>query len=207
MKLEITLGCGLTRPDSVGKSPADGIYIEVGSYHFELRRQRRHELKSDHWEGEARHWWQSERQGIYDTLFLPIGRLCVDGFRSRQSYAEYCGVPYLSVDWILDEFDSSFNDLAVASLKYHLELSVACNEHNRDRYEDLMKRLTEEEPTFTKEESDLVFAKEGGFFTPEADTPAGRSVFADYRDREKAYLERIRQARHDFVDIMPELWS
>lgn len=122
------------------------------------------------------------------------------------------GPKYLrSIDWILDEFDSSFNALAIASLRYHLDWSVCCNEDRREKYEDIIARLTERQPTFTDEElailhppgstwkDDLRLINES---IPERD-----AVYKAYWQRQEEYDQRLAQARHDFVDIMPYLWS
>lgn len=129
-----------------------------------------------------------------------------------KSYRELVGAPkYLeNLDWILDEFDSSFNDLASASLRYHLDFSVCDNEERRDLYEDLIKRLNEEHPEFTDEELGIIHARDTGNLMTDINrenTPEEKAVYDAYWKREEEYHERIKQARHDFVDVMRGLWS
>jgi len=111
----------------------------------------------------------------------------------------------------LDEFDASFNELACASLKYHLEYSVARNEDQRPVYEDLITRLSEPAPDVcdTPEKRAVYLAHEqidsrnARITTP----PAVREIYDNYWEREHAYQARIQQARHDFIDILRQLWS
>ncbi|AZS07403.1 hypothetical protein PBI_DUKE13_63 [Mycobacterium phage Duke13] len=128
------------------------------------------------------------------------------------------GPDYLrNLNWILDEFDSSFNDLATASLRYHLEYSVCDNEDQRERYEDIIARLNEPCPKYTEEEEVILHPpgrERGDDFELRGDgavifksSPERRDVYAAYRQREEEWLARVDQARHDFVDIMRYLWS
>ena len=129
------------------------------------------------------------------------------------------GPRYLkNLDWILDEFDSSFNDLAIASLRYHLDFSVCDNESRRDVYEDLIARLGEKPPTFTDEEmavlhppgwdlKDEFEEMPDGSFVMKESRPEVRVIHERHWQREDEYRERIKQARHDFVDVMGSLWS
>lgn len=139
-----------------------------------------------------------------------------------KTYAELVEFPY-SLNWVIDEFDSSFNELAVASLRYHLDHSVACNEERREQWEALIERLSESYESFTDEEMDVLERAEqevGDLFQPvynddgtvkhyklRESTPAEKSVYDAERARELAYHERIQQARKDFVDVLPWLWS
>ncbi|MFC4128895.1 hypothetical protein [Nocardia rhizosphaerae] len=136
-----------------------------------------------------------------------------------KSYRELTGLPPMSIDWILDEFDSSFNDLAIASLRYHMDYSVCvCPDERRAKYEDLIDRLSERDPLFTEEELTILYPPgrkreddyeqlPDGSYRRRPSTPEQQAVFDVSRERTAAYDERIRQARHDFVDIMRELWS
>ncbi|AID58882.1 hypothetical protein PBI_GAIA_63 [Mycobacterium phage Gaia] len=128
------------------------------------------------------------------------------------------GPEYLrNLNWILDEFDSSFNDLAIASLRYHLDYSVCDNEDNRERYEDVIARLSEESPTFTDEEMAILqppgwspkddFEYVDGRMLLKRANSAQEAIYKAFHQREDEYRERIQQARHDFVDLMPMLWS
>lgn len=128
------------------------------------------------------------------------------------------GPKYLrNLNWIIDEFDSSFNDLAIASLRYHLDYSVCDNEHRRPVYEDLIFRLSLREPTFTDEEMAILHPP-GWTFEDDVERRDGRTylkpasgevaaIYEAQRKREDEYYEQMDQARHDFVDIMRALWS
>jgi hypothetical protein len=139
-----------------------------------------------------------------------------------KSYRELVGAPkYLeNLDWIIDEFDSSFNDLAVASLRYHMDHAVTyCDPEMRAKYQDLIDRLLEPAPGTTEDESaaidtwdlfgDLMYGADGGVVgravteCPEAASEA----FDSWRARCEEWENRQLRARHDFVDIMRELWS
>jgi hypothetical protein len=128
------------------------------------------------------------------------------------------GPKYLkNLNWILDEFDSSFNDLAIASLRYHLDFSVCDTSAQRDVYEDLIARLGEAPPEFTDEEmavlhppgwrrSDDFEERDGHIYLKES-TPEEKAIYEAHWKLEDEYHARINQARHDFVDIIGNLWS
>ena len=129
-----------------------------------------------------------------------------------KSYRELVEAPeYLeNLDWIIDEFDSSFNDLACATLRYHLDFSVCDNEERRDLYEDLIERLNEDPVEFTDEEIEIIHARDSGDLTVDINresTPGEKAAYDAYWKREEEYHARIAKARHDFVDIMRYLWS
>lgn len=161
--------------------------------------------------------WVSRSRTKAVELRVPLSKRWQLWFSTPgKSYLTLVGAPkYLrDVDWILDEFDSSFNELAAASLRYHLDYSVCDNEDRRTQYEDLIKRLTEPEPDTTDEESaaiatwhPLTQQDEKGRHTLTECPPAAAAAFDTWQSREEAWRARIDQARHDFVDIMRNLWS
>ena len=116
-----------------------------------------------------------------------------------------------SINWILDEFDSSFNDLAIASLRYHLDWSVCDKSRYRDVYEDLIERLSERSPRFTPEELAVLHVPgrtvEEDFLSLNEPNPERDAIYERHWQREDEYHARINKARHDFVDIMGGLWS
>lgn len=150
-------------------------------------------------------------------LRIPLSKhwqVIVDG--RGKSYLELVDGPkYLTnTDWILDEFDSSFNDLAIASLRYHMDHAVTyCNDERRKQYQDLVDRLAERRPRFTAAEMDVLhppgeeFDIERELQRISEDDPVRDAIYAAQRERENAYHDRIRQARHDFIDVLPGLWS
>ncbi len=218
--LGIKLECGFGWATDHGIKPERvGVKVWLGNYRFELRRRAEHEVPKEYWEGESRHGWQVERDGLYETSYLPLGRWCVDGFHNLKTYAEAVGVDNLHLDWILDEFDSSFNELAAGSLKYHMDYAVTyCSPEQRAEYQDLVDRLLEPHPSFTDEEMSILYPPEregesmfvegdDGTLTLRSPGPEEKQVYQAHRSRENAWNERINKARHDFVEIMPGLWS
>ncbi|WKW86045.1 hypothetical protein SEA_JONJAMES_71 [Gordonia Phage JonJames] len=198
-----------------------GIRVWAGKYNVEIRQKMSFEKEGSWQPATPTHWWRpgwgGERGKLYDEIFLSLRNWCVEVSRHNMSYAEYCGFD-LPIDWILDEFDSSFNELAAASLKFHLELSICDNEPRRELYEDLIARLTEEPPDFTDEEM-AILEPEGWKWSDDfEDLPEGgarlrksppekKAVYEAHWKRKAEYDARVKQARHDFVDIMPHLWS
>ena len=151
---------------------------------------------------------------------IPLSEWAFELKGPLKSYRELVEAPkYLeNLDWVIDEFDSSFNDLACASLRYHLDFAVTDNESRREKYEDLIARLSEPGPEFTDEEMEVLqpatwkfeddFEKlPGGGYRMTESNPEQKAIYATYWKREEEYHERIQQARHDFVDIMRHLWS
>ncbi|WP_040828965.1 hypothetical protein [Nocardia jiangxiensis] len=165
-------------------------------------------------------WWKYSRNRIEGhSLRIRIWKFSVDIDTPGKSYVELTGCPDYSLGWILDEFDSSFNDIAIASLKYHQSYSVCyCDPERFAKYQDLIDRLGEPGPRFTDEEmailhppgwtlEDELEPLPGGGALLKPSPPEKKAVFAAYRERETEHHRRIQQARHDFVDIMPQLWS
>ena len=121
------------------------------------------------------------------------------------------GPKYLrNINWILDEFDYSFNDLAIASLKYHLDWSVCDNSNRRQEYEDIIARLNEPQPKmFDPGEEHLRGQLHALSFDKAVnETPDEiAKIFDRWHARERAWMDRVDEARHDFVDVIRELWS
>jgi hypothetical protein len=179
----------------------------------------------------------SSSKGYYWQWHTRIGTIGVDSFKSRprfghrrgrclehefrfavsrswtlelstsgKSYRELVDAPkeLENLDWVIDEFDSNFNALAVASLRYHQKWSV-CQSHQR--YEDLITRLTEPRPEVADSEDERATLRSWDFPRAQNASPAVRELLDRYGIREQEYLCRMDIARHDFVDIMRELWS
>jgi hypothetical protein len=125
--------------------------------------------------------------------------------------------------FVLDEFDAHFNMMAASSLRYHLSPEcVANNEDHREVFENLICRLEEPSPDPTPQEQaaidtwrPLSMVAPGYENFPRFQQmrqltdcpPAARAAFASWQAREHVWSVRQRQARHDFVDIMENLWS
>ncbi|WP_043654396.1 hypothetical protein [Nocardia thailandica] len=164
--------------------------------------------------------WSHSRGRLTEHVWcIPLWRWDIELHGRGKTYRELTGLPPMSLDWILDEFDASFNDLAIASLRYHMDHSVVqCPPERRAHYQELVDRLSEEPPRFTDAELAILYPPgrtsedywevlPNGLRRMIPQTPEEEAVHEALRERTAAYNERIRQARHDFVDIMPELWS
>lgn len=144
-------------------------------------------------------------------LRIPLGKdWQIHLATAGKDYLTLVGGPdYLrNLSWILDEFDSSFNDLATASLRYHMDHAVTyCDDEQRAKYQDLIDRLNEPSPEFTAEEDAILHGpgyRDRLFGESTSEERAARNAWIErchQRDR------RIDQARHDFVDVMRNLWS
>lgn len=122
--------------------------------------------------------------------------------------------------FVLDEFDHHFNKMAADSLRFHL--SPQClvdNEEHRERYEALIARLEEPAPIPTPGEqagidtwmplSEPVYSARGKVVSYRLTNcpPQAKAAFDSWRSRQDEWVKRIQRARHDFVEVIPELWS
>lgn len=148
---------------------------------------------------------------------VPLLRWTLDFSTKGQDYLTLVGgSPQLRhLDWIIDEFNASFNNLAVASLRYHLDWSVCDNSERRDVYENLICRLSEPCPDPTAEE-DAAIEAWNPILVRDVETgrshltecpPITNNAYKSWQAREDEWERQIDQARHDFVDIMRGLWS
>ena len=97
--------------------------------------------------------------------------------------------PDITLPWIIDEFDASFNELAQATLRYHLyHDGTVCPIRLVPVYEQLIAD-----------------------FEPHAYSPNYDPCIVSHCERFDAFIfgerERINAVRKRFVDIMPTLWS
>lgn len=120
------------------------------------------------------------------------------------------GADKLTVGWIADEFDESFDTLAMASLRYHLYHSPCSN---RGPYGEKLKALLEDFEDYHRNTYASVASRLGEHL----DGVPGDWIkhhcaecdeFLKQMDVEEAQ-ERQRQKtlRHRFIDILPGLWS
>ncbi|CPT82205.1 Uncharacterised protein [Mycobacteroides abscessus] len=187
-----------------------GVAVTIGRRRIELRR---------HHSGDGPLWNRLERGGLYRRSLLPIGPIAIVYYRRSLTYGEAVGAPPRFTDavfdWVIDEFDDSFNDLAIASLRYHQDWAITfCDGERRARYQDLIDRLSEPSPDFTDEER-AVFAASGdrlvrvdgsrSMLRPPTDRE--RAVYAAQRERTAEWEQRMVETRRDFVGVMRELWS
>lgn len=135
--------------------------------------------------------------------------------RETEDVLKELGVSHLSVSWIVDEFDDSFDSLAMGSLRYHLYHSVA---NNRGEYGDKLKALLDDFEALGAREKAPWESDDWTEHEKEAHPESGnwRSIFncddcsqfvrnADLRERE--WKKEQNALRHRFIDILPGLWS
>lgn len=219
MRLKVECGFGWATDHQI-KPKRVGVKAWFNGFNVEFRKRREYEISKDSWEGESRHGFIEERGGLYETAYLPLGSWCVDVYHNLKSYAEAVGVRNLHLDWILDEFDASFNELASGSLRYHMDYAVTyCSDEQRARYQGLIDRLSEPHVSFTEEEmavlsppgstieDDFEVSDDGGLLKTKPASDAEKAIYKASRVREVEWRKRRDEARHDFVKIMPELWS
>lgn len=223
MKIELSIGWGFHRSGSV-RARRDGVYFYIGRHTALVRRRQSFEVPDEFGPGEGLHWWRpngfENRTELSDSIYVPLGsKWCIEFRRQNKDYADLVGYRAPSMDWIIDEFDSSFNDLAVASLRYHMDYSVCyCEPDTRAKYEDLIRRLTEPRPSFTEEELAILHPPgwtiqddfertSDGYARLRPASEEKHAVYEAFGKRETEWLKRELQARHDFVDIMRGLWS
>lgn len=118
---------------------------------------------------------------------------------------------YYNIDWIIQEPDSSFDALAVACLKYHLEHSgVVLKQKDKEKYENLIEQFTvafHHTDNVDKNFDDSHWKEE--YFDKGVFDICGDCRNA-MRESNKVYEEQhemIQKARKDFIEILPELWS
>lgn len=153
-----------------------------------------------------------DRNGLYTSRFFDLPfRINVQYVKSHKSLQEELGIGNLTFDWLIDEFDSSFNSLAAASLKYHMEYAVTyCDNETRAKFTDLRDRLLcpdrgIEKPRPRHDHGRTV--EEALFSTSRKECVECTEYYEDHI-RYKAKVDAVsEQARKDFVEIMPRLWS
>lgn len=157
--------------------------------------------------------WSHFRGRLTEHVWqMPLWRWDFTVHGRGKSYRKLTGLPDYSIDWIVDEFDSSFNDLAIASMKYHMDYSVCvCPDGRRARFEDLIERLSERRPLVadTEEKKAALRADwdEHGLGGIMRQDPVIDAIHEDYWRRDNEFHARMQQARHDFIDVLPHLWS
>lgn len=110
--------------------------------------------------------------------------------------------------FVLDEFDHHFNEMAIASLRYHLSPECVCNnEAHRPAYEALIARLSEPDPQVCTSAHERELMQNLDWPINEHMTDEHQAIFDSFHIREDEWRARRDQARKDFVDIMPGLWS
>lgn len=178
----------------------------------------------DRYESEFKPRWDFSRGRVQERVTrVPLTKTHTLELNSRgKSYLDLVGAPDFlkSMDWIVDEFDASFNALATASLRYHMDHAVTyCSDERRAQYQDIIDRLNpphpkrfdpgeeEIEKRWRDSRKDWRNRLRGNDPSMLNDLDEFEEYTERYRDRQKERDAVINQARHDFVDIMPTLWS
>lgn len=178
----------------------------------------------DRYGGNIKPRWDFSRGRVQERVIrVPLTKTHTLELNSRgKSYLDLVGAPEFlkSMDWIVDEFDASFNALATASLRYHMDHAVTyCSDERRAKYQDIIDRLNppkvnmfdpgEEEIEKRWRESRKIWRNKLRGNDPSVlnDRDEFDEYMERYHDRQKERDALIDQARHDFVDIMRELWS
>lgn len=156
---------------------------------------------------------EKHRLGEWTILKLPFGlQLSYDKSRYAR---DLTGIPKnWTFDWVIDEFDDSFNTLAAASLRYHLDYAVTDGEAKREYYEKLIKELTEPEQFFklTKEEiahqnENFKLWEEGKQDFLICNCEICENVSKRIREADKKAAKQLKEVREKFLEIVPYLWS
>jgi len=225
MKIKLDLAANLIREAKNKAQSVTGLSVKFNKYRFSVRPIRNYETDTVNNKGEVvhkgedDHWWEDQRKGLYQTALIriPFTNKVLSGFKQDQPVAVKMGMdPNVTLDWIVDEFDHSFNDLAIASLKYHMDYAVThCSDSRRETYENLVERLSAPHPGFTDEEmkhfedcnnwGDSFKAED--LFKPKEPCKECDVIYEKRDKLDEEFAKRMNQARHDFVDIMPSLWS
>lgn len=170
------------------------------------------------WEHNKRHLY---KQGL---IKLPFDK-CIKIVKKEKDLLEEIGIDnkHDFLYEIVDEFDSSFEKLAIASLNYHIHHSVSvCPPSTQEKYENLIERLSAHSPRFTDEESKHLsncraqrrkkkYDSKDNDFLKDLMTPTRcetcQNIYQKLDERQLEFKNNKAQTRHDFVDIMPSLWS
>ncbi|CAM4031069.1 hypothetical protein TSST111916_18905 [Tsukamurella strandjordii] len=210
---KLKLGFGVRHDPAVTSWMARGVALDLGDrLHLEFR------LRAD-WDPK---WFgRSHEPGGMSTGYTGcVGPLALEFDRRHLTYGEAVGAPtYLrdpAFDWVIDEFDHSFNALAIASLTYHCDWSICdIGDERRTEFQQLIARLEEPTPEYTDGEQTISDAagdlfpevKVGEAVTMRPFTPAEHAAHEAWQVRVAEWEHRIDEARRDFVGVMRYLWS
>lgn len=112
---------------------------------------------------------------------------------------EACGVPEgYTILGLLDETDAGFDTLAMGALRYHLTQvhipPLAAHAELLSRFEELYARQA---PRFLRDENGRILRDENGNLLGAEEAEA-------FRVKNREDQQRL---RHEFVDLLPSLWS
>lgn len=131
---------------------------------------------------------------------------------SDRPIAQQCGVPDgWTFQWVIDEFDLTFNGLAMASLRYHMDHAVtACRGARREAYQSMLDEFEElrDRRVMTREHVEHHANHRKGLVEAlRVDCPECERHLREHNEAKRKRGADIRAARHKFVDLMPGLWS
>ena len=123
-----------------------------------------------------------------------------------------CGIPKdWNFMWVIDEFDSSFNTLAMASLRYHMNHSVAvCAGKQRATFQSPLDRFEEAQHRDTSPHGYMDHFsqhREGVIELLRLKCPECKEFQAQKDEARQKRKADINKLRHEFVNILPWLWS
>ncbi len=214
--IHVDVEAALVGPSYAFGHRGPGIRVTIGRRTVEVR--RRAAVPGVHTRPGRPAWNQTRRGGLFTESALPLPGVTLSYTRRRLSYGEAVASRFTDTafDWVIDEFDASFNDLAIATLRYHQDWAVTdCDDQHRAAYQDLIDRLGESAPDFTDKEIRVLDAARAerierlpnGRTRLHPPTAEVAAVYAAHDQRQNEWLSRITRSRHDFVDIVPDLWS
>jgi len=121
----------------------------------------------------------------------------------RRGYAEY----------MLDMLAMNFDKFAIDALEWHLDdmhRNYRVTPERKELYRDLIRRLSEKRPRVcdTPEKRELVCGTTEELLARfDGENEDANTLLEDWHRRRDEYLERIHRARHDFVDVVPQLFT
>lgn len=198
----------------IDNSEKFGFDLKINNYYFSFRPRYNYEDEKLNTNASEKTKeilnWEENYKKLYKKTFLKLPfNYCLKTVKTLSTPAKELGLKDINVDWIIDEFDSSFNDLAIASMKYNMDWSLtSCSQEQRKIYEDLIKRLTFPIHEFTEEEvKQLENHYQTDDFNHSSSCESCSKIFDSSRKRKDEYYKNLNKARKDFVDIIPTLWS
>lgn len=218
MKINLDFSAKLVK-NSFGKGK-HGFTLSLNGDSLTFR--KRHNFEDDSigkdgsvvYEGKKSHWFLPERKGLYFSALIKLPKnACVSIYKNGMSYGEAVGMEKMTLDWVLDEFDSSFDQLAIGSMRYHMDWAVtSCSPKTRELYLDLIERLEKygNGASFSEEEiAHLGECRKIREDAIEKIDKCGRckDIYSSFSNREDEYRKIHTDVRKEFVDIMPSLWS
>lgn len=200
MKLNINAGWSRDHSTRVG------FFVSINSRTWTLRKIREYEGRDGLKEYRKSHGWRNHYgRGLTQDkrTYLPKGYV-LHLTKEIQDAVKACGLDF-GLDWVIDEYDSSFDEVAKASLRYHLNYAVTAPQEGAvaalyqeylERFESLSRPLYSEEEY--QESVDIA----------RISSQNERDFLELIRKREDERAQEQVQVRKDFIEhVVPSLWS